>query len=78
MNNLQRRLELDLKSSTPAGTIINIKLASDPIFDTWKGMKLFSAKTNLKDYCIKREDYYEKGSSFYKENPFSNIIRFYE
>jgi len=74
--NFTQRLKKDLESITPAGTEISIKIAKDPIFDTWRGMQTFGKrKDNIVKYGVTKAEYEENGSLYYKPNQFSNIYK---
>ncbi|CAD8146695.1 unnamed protein product [Paramecium octaurelia] len=72
-----QRLQKDLISEYDCP--IAIKIASDPVFGTWLGMKNFANKHSnmLSQFSISIDDYNEIGTQkweIFKQHPFSNIV----
>ncbi|CAD8148169.1 unnamed protein product [Paramecium octaurelia] len=72
-----QRLQKDLISEYDCP--IAIKIASDPVFGTWFGMKNFANKYQgmLSQFSISIDDYNEIGTQkweIFKQHPFSNIV----
>ncbi|KAF9007940.1 actin-like protein Arp5p [Cyathus striatus] len=65
--NLSDRLQATLRPILPPEMPINIVRAADPSLDAWKGMAAFSAKPELKQVSVTREEYEEYGGERIKK-----------
>ena len=69
---LKERVERDLLRSRPSGSKFNVRLATDPNLDAWKGAAKFANEADDKHY-ISRSEYEEKGSGYLSEHACSNF-----
>lgn len=66
--NLNSRLKNEIQSILPIGTSFQIDFAKDPSLDAWKG----AAKMSSDCIWTTRQDYFEFGSEYFRENLFGN------
>ncbi|KAK4909913.1 Actin-related protein 5, partial [Elasticomyces elasticus] len=75
--NFDQRMQLELMSTLPAKYSVNIRGASDPILDAWRGATSWwnSASTSERSSAtVSRAEYLEKGSDFMKEHDLGNSL----
>lgn len=73
ITNFKERIETEMLCMRPFQSLFNVYLADDPVFDSWKGAKLWAINgENMSRYSISRSEYEEKGADFFKEHPCSN------
>ena len=73
---LSERIKNDIISNMEYGSDINIKVANDPVLDSWKGARLFfnnNYLNNFKTFFISNKEYKEYGIDYFKENICSNL-----
>jgi actin-related protein 5 len=74
---LKERLMRELMEIRPFQSSFAVKIAADPSLGCWKGMKKFaSSGSNVSSFSISKEEYYEQGGEYIKENALSN--RYYK
>lgn len=67
--NFDERLKAELTSTLPSEFIINIRAASDPILDAWKGAASWWSGSTSSDRAgatVSKAEYLEKGSDYMK------------
>lgn len=70
---LIERLNKELLEMRPFQSTFGVKIAKDPLLDSWNGARKFATTAgNLQKYQITREDYNEKGGEYIKEYYASN------
>ena len=73
---LSDRIINEIRSNMECGSNINIKVANDPILDSWRGAREFfndNYNTNFQKYFISKKEYKEYGIDYFKENICSNL-----
>ena len=73
---LSDRIINEIRSNMECGSNINIKVANDPILDSWRGAREFfndNYNTNFQKYFISKKEYKECGIDYFKENICSNL-----
>jgi actin-related protein 5 len=74
---LKERLTKELTEIRPFKSTFNLKIADNPSLDPWLGAKKFATSgSNVTNYSINKQEYYEKGGEYIKENCLSN--RYYK
>lgn len=77
----EERLAREMRAVLPSEFDINVRKASDPILDAWKGAAAWWSSTAASDRStatVTKEEYLEKGSDYIKvsgNHPLSNRIR---
>lgn len=71
---LRERLEAELRAIRPVGSSLNVRVASNPRMDAWKGAALWAATKpeELKAASMTREQWLEAGEDYLKEWAYSN------
>ncbi|KAL5691009.1 hypothetical protein EMGR_007344 [Emarellia grisea] len=67
------RIRNELRSYLPVDAQLNVRRASDPVLDAWKGAAQWASGSGLKNHCVSREEYLEKGSEYIKEHDLGNV-----
>ena len=73
---LSDRIINEIRSNMECGSNINIKVANDPILDSWRGAREFfndNYNTNFQKFFISKKEYKEYGIDYFKENICSNL-----
>jgi actin-related protein 5 len=60
------RIRNEFGSYLPVDAHLNVRRASDPVLDAWKGAAQWASGSGLKNYSVSREEYLEKGSEYIK------------
>ncbi|OJJ33454.1 hypothetical protein ASPWEDRAFT_622470 [Aspergillus wentii DTO 134E9] len=60
------RFRNDFRGLLPVTTELNVRRASDPVLDAWKGAAQWASGSELGQLSISREEYLEKGSEYIK------------
>ncbi|ERF74831.1 hypothetical protein EPUS_03215 [Endocarpon pusillum Z07020] len=71
------RLRRELRGVVDASLMINVRRASDPVLDAWKGAAGWWSKSALSERnaaTITRDEYLEKGSEYFREHSLGNSI----
>ena len=71
---LKERLNRELMEIRPFQSTFNVKIANDPSLDCWNGARKFTTASgnNLTSNSITKEEYFELGGEYIKENCMSN------
>lgn len=70
---LKERLCRELMEIRPFQSKFNVKIAKDGSLDAWNGARKFTTSgNNLNAHSITKDEYYELGGEYIKENCFSN------
>lgn len=73
LSGLKERLEKELLEMRPFQSTFSVKIANDPSLDAWSGAKKFaSTGNNVNNFSISRDEYFELGGEYLKENYLSN------
>lgn len=74
---LRDRIVREFTEFLPVGTNYNIKVASDPAIDAWKGMAKFAqSSADYKESYVTKKEYEEYGPDYIKEHKLGNIAFF--
>ncbi|SCU84597.1 LAMI_0C08130g1_1 [Lachancea mirantina] len=74
---LKNRIVREFTQFLPMHTKLNVKLASDPLLDTWKGMaKLSQNEEQYKTSFVTKSEYEEYGPHYIKEHGLGNVTHF--
>ncbi|KAL3481434.1 hypothetical protein BJX99DRAFT_218998 [Aspergillus californicus] len=71
--NFDDRFRNDFRAFLPLDAQLNVRRASDPILDAWKGAAQWASGSELGKSSISREEYMEKGSEYLKEHDLGNV-----
>ncbi|KAJ3087336.1 Nuclear actin-protein involved in chromatin remodeling [Quaeritorhiza haematococci] len=72
---LQDRIQKELQSLRPYGSLVKVRSAADPLLDAWRGAALWAADSNrLGTSSITRAMYDEFGSHYLQRFACSNIL----
>lgn len=66
------RLKRELIACLPAGSLLGVRRARDPILDAWKGAARWAGDRSNKSTFVTREEYMEKGGEYMKEHNLGN------
>jgi actin-related protein 5 len=70
---LKERLEKELLEMRPFESTFSVKIAGDPSLDAWNGARKFATTgNNVNNFSISKEEYFELGGEYLKENCLSN------
>lgn len=70
---LKERLCRELMEIRPFQSTFNVKIAHDPSLDCWNGARKFTTSgNNVNTHSITKEEYFELGGEYIKENCLSN------
>lgn len=73
LSGLKKRLEKELLEMRPFESTFSVKIANDPSLDAWNGAKKFAMSgNNVQNYSISKNEYFELGGEYLKENCLSN------
>lgn len=68
------RLQIDLQGILPAGQKMNVREATDPLLDAWRGAARWANdNAKYKTARVTRADYDEMGSDYIKEHGLGNV-----
>lgn len=70
--NFDERMRSELQSILPVNSPLNVRKASDPSLDAWRGMAGWSLSSEFQNCSITRADYLEKGHHYLTEHAYSN------
>ncbi len=70
--NFEQRLQAELTAILPVSTPINIRKASNPLLDAWKGMAKWSTDDRYVNAYVTRQEWDEMGSGYIKEHGLGN------
>jgi len=73
--NMKQRITNEIRGILPYRTIFDVKQASDPILDAWRGAAKWSSINNQEQFkksCITKQMYDEYGHDYLMEFPMSN------
>lgn len=70
--NLDERIHRELQSILPVGTPLNVRKASDPSLDSWRGMAHWATTPDFKQSSVTKREYEEMGSEYMKEHGLGN------
>lgn len=73
---LKERLLKELMEIRPFQSTFAVKIASDPKLDAWNGARKVANAGNFSSFFMTKEEYFEQGGEFIKENSLSN--RYYK
>ncbi|KAJ3030145.1 Nuclear actin-protein involved in chromatin remodeling [Rhizophlyctis rosea] len=73
--NLTQRIENDIRSIRPFGSVIRVRQAQNPILDAWKGAAKWAVEDEsaFRKAVVTREMYEEFGHEYLVEHPMSNL-----
>lgn len=66
------RFRKEVRGFLPIDARLNVRKASDPIFDAWKGAAQWASGGDLGRSSVTRQEYLEKGSEYIKEHELGN------
>lgn len=67
-DNFDERLRREFQSFLPVGTDFHVRRAADPLLDGWRGMAKWATTKEAQDSFITKNQYYESGLDYLKEN----------
>ena len=67
------RLKNELRAVLPVEASIELRHATDPLLDAWKGAAQWAREANHKQHFVSRDEYQEKGSEYMKEHDQGNV-----
>ncbi|KAI1615092.1 actin beta/gamma 1 [Exophiala viscosa] len=73
----EERLKRELIASVPTDFAVNVRKASDPVLDAWRGAASWwssGARTEREAATITHAEYLEKGSDYIKEHDLGNFV----
>ncbi|RMZ82402.1 hypothetical protein DV737_g2047, partial [Chaetothyriales sp. CBS 132003] len=73
----EERLARELRAVLPADLPVNVRKASDPVLDAWKGAASWwssSGASERESATVTRAEYFEKGSDYIKEHDLGNSL----
>lgn len=62
----EERLRIELRSVIPVDAHFELRQASDPVLDAWKGAAQWSCGDSYRNSRVSREEYNEKGPDYFK------------
>ena len=62
----EERLSRELRAVLPIEASVQVRQASDPLLDAWKGAAQWSKEPGFRSALVTREEYQEKGSDYLK------------
>lgn len=71
--NFSSRIVKEFTSFLPVGSNLNVRKASDPLLDPWRGMRKWSTSDNCKNSYVTRKEYDEMGPDYIKEHNLGNV-----
>ncbi|KAG0159661.1 hypothetical protein PDIDSM_7184 [Penicillium digitatum] len=66
------RFRKEVRGFLPIDATLNVRKASDPVFDAWKGAAQWASGGDLARSSVTRQEYLEKGSEYIKEHELGN------
>ncbi|KAI2714002.1 hypothetical protein CBS147332_2753 [Penicillium roqueforti] len=66
------RFRKEVRGFLPIEATLNVRKASDPVFDAWKGAAQWASGGDLGRSSVTRQEYLEKGSEYIKEHELGN------
>jgi actin-related protein 5 len=66
------RFRKEVRGFLPIDATLNVRKASDPVFDAWKGAAQWASGGDLGRSSVTRQEYMEKGSEYIKEHDLGN------
>lgn len=66
------RLNSELRAVLPVEASIELRHATDPLLDAWKGAALWAQEMNNRKVFVSRDEYLEKGPDYIKEHDQGN------
>lgn len=70
----KERLSSDIKGILPAGQLMNVRGAKDPVLDGWRGAaKWANSDPKYKESTVTRAEYQEMGGDYIKEHGLGNL-----
>ncbi|CAI7617117.1 unnamed protein product [Penicillium glandicola] len=66
------RFRKEVRGFLPIDATLNVRKASDPVFDAWKGAAQWASGGDLGRSSVTRQEYMEKGSEYIKEHELGN------
>ncbi|KAJ5467935.1 hypothetical protein N7475_005687 [Penicillium sp. IBT 31633x] len=66
------RFRKEIRGFLPMEATLNVRKASDPVFDAWKGAAQWASGDDLSRSSVTRQEYLEKGSEYIKEHELGN------
>ena len=70
--NFKFRLERELESLRPQGSVVKVYEAQDAVLDAYRGARLFATSDAFANSCVTKKDYEELGPEYLKEHACSN------
>ncbi|OGE56429.1 hypothetical protein PENARI_c003G04906 [Penicillium arizonense] len=68
------RFRKEFRSFLPIDATLNVRKATDPVFDAWKGAAQWASGGDLGRSSVTRQEYMEKGSEYLKEHDLGNAM----
>ncbi|KAJ5771092.1 uncharacterized protein N7511_003143 [Penicillium nucicola] len=68
------RFRREFRGSIPVDAMLNVRKATDPVFDAWKGAAQWASGGDLGRSSVTRQEYMEKGSEYLKEHELGNAM----
>ncbi|KAJ5583180.1 hypothetical protein N7535_001800 [Penicillium sp. DV-2018c] len=66
------RFRQEVRGFLPMDAVLNVRKASDPVFDAWKGAAQWASGDDFARSSVTRQEYLEKGSEYLKEHDLGN------
>lgn len=66
------RFRNEVRGFLPVDATLNVRKASDPVFDAWKGAAQWASGSDFGRSSVTRQEYLEKGSEYIKEHELGN------
>ncbi|KAJ5640202.1 uncharacterized protein N7484_008064 [Penicillium longicatenatum] len=68
----EERFRNELRGYLPIDAEFNVRRASDPVLDAWKGAAQWASSADFSQSSVTRQEYLEKGSEYIKEHDLGN------
>ncbi|KAJ6091576.1 hypothetical protein N7467_003545 [Penicillium canescens] len=68
------RFRKEFRGFLPIDATLNVRKATDPVFDAWKGAAQWASGGDLGRSSVTRQEYMEKGSEYLKEHDLGNAM----
>jgi actin-related protein 5 len=71
--NFEERLYNEFRSFLPVEAPLKVRLAQDPLLDSWRGMAKWSKSSQSKNSYLTKAEYDEMGADYIKEHGLGNV-----
>ncbi|KAJ5301599.1 hypothetical protein PENANT_c002G03715 [Penicillium antarcticum] len=68
------RFRKEFRGFLPIDATLDVRKATDPVFDAWKGAAQWASGSDLGRSSVTRQEYMEKGSEYLKEHDLGNAM----